>query len=90
MGVDMATYKELIAHSLDIDAICKHVGADSLGYLSTAGLLKAVHGVEGALLDEKAATHLSNGQGAFCAACFSGNYPIPIPKWLFEDERSHP
>jgi amidophosphoribosyltransferase len=87
MGVDMATYKELIAHSLDVDAICKHVGADSLGYLSTAGLLKAVHGVEGALLDESAATHLSNGQGAFCAACFSGNYPIPIPKWLFEDER---
>ena len=20
-------------------------------------------------------------------ACFSGNYPIPIPKWLFEEER---
>src|SRR5690606_16961534 len=34
MGVDMATYKELIAHQLDIAGICRRIGADSLGYLS--------------------------------------------------------
>jgi amidophosphoribosyltransferase len=87
MGVDMATYKELIAHTKDIAEICKYVGADSLAYLSVDGLLKATHGVEGALLNNDAAALLANGQSAYCAACFSGNYPIPIPKWLFEDDR---
>jgi amidophosphoribosyltransferase len=88
MGVDMATYKELIAHNLDVEAIRKHVGADSLAYLSLDGLLKATHGVDGATLNDNATAALSNGQSAYCTACFSGNYPIPIPKWLFEDERA--
>ncbi len=86
MGVNMATYKELIAHKLDIEQIRQHFGADSLAYLSLDGLLKATHGVEGALLTGSPAT-LANGQSAYCTACFSGNYPIPIPKWLFEEER---
>ena len=87
MGVDMATYTELIAHNLSIAEICKHVGADSLAYLSMEGLMKATHGVEGATLNGNATATLSNGLGSFCAACFSGKYPIPIPKWLFEDDR---
>jgi amidophosphoribosyltransferase len=86
MGVDMATYGELIAHTKDVDAICKHVGADSLAYLSIDGLLKATHGVDGALTADGSA-QLANGRSSYCTACFSGNYPIPIPKWLFEDDR---
>ncbi|HEY3341801.1 MAG TPA: amidophosphoribosyltransferase, partial [Anaerolineae bacterium] len=42
MGVDMATYKELIAHHLDVEGIRQHIGADSLGYLSLYGLVQAV------------------------------------------------
>jgi amidophosphoribosyltransferase len=42
MGVDMATYKDLIAHHLDADAIARRAGADSLGYLSLEGMLAAV------------------------------------------------
>ncbi len=85
MGVDMATRKGLIAHTLDVEQIRAHIGADSLVYLSLNGLLKATHGIEGAAVE--GTPHLPNGQSSFCAACFSGRYPIPIPSWLFDDER---
>ncbi len=38
-GIDFPTSKELIAAEKSVDEICKYVGADSLGYLSIAGLL---------------------------------------------------
>ncbi|HEX2036651.1 MAG TPA: amidophosphoribosyltransferase [Chloroflexota bacterium] len=63
LGVDMATYGELIAHRLpDVDAIRRQVGADSLGYLSLEGVYRAVG------LSAK----------GFCTACFSGDYPVPV------------
>src|SRR5207244_1360448 len=37
-GVDTPTTEELIAHSNSVDAICKFIEADSLGYLSERGL----------------------------------------------------
>jgi amidophosphoribosyltransferase len=74
MGVDMATYKELIAHRLDVEGIRKHIGADSLAYLSLYGLVQAVQDA------------ISTETG-HCTACFSGAYPIHIPPWLFSDER---
>ena len=43
MGIDMATYSELIAHNLDIEAIQARIGADSLAYLSLAGMDAAVN-----------------------------------------------
>ena len=74
MGVDMATYKELIGHHLDIPAICKHIGADSLDYLSLSGMLNAIYETVGF-------------KNSYCTACFSGEYPINIPEWLFAEER---
>ena len=63
LGVDMATYGELIAHRLtSVEAICEKVGADSLGYLSLDRVYDAV-GLP--------------AQG-FCTACFSGDYPVPV------------
>jgi amidophosphoribosyltransferase len=47
MGVDMGTYQELIAHSMSVEEIRAHVGADSLCYLSLAGMLKAIGRSEG-------------------------------------------
>jgi amidophosphoribosyltransferase len=61
-GVDMATRRELIAAQKSVPEICKYVGADSLGYLSLDGLIKAV----GLPKDN------------FCLACFTGDYPIPV------------
>jgi amidophosphoribosyltransferase len=42
MGVDMGTYPELIAHRLTIDEIRDHVDADSLHFLSLAGMMRAL------------------------------------------------
>jgi amidophosphoribosyltransferase len=42
-GVDMATRSELIAANKSVDEIRRHIGADSLGYLSIDGLLSAVN-----------------------------------------------
>jgi amidophosphoribosyltransferase len=61
-GVDMATRSELIAAQKSIPQICRFIDADSLGYLSIDGLLKAV-----ALPKDQ-----------FCLACFTGEYPIPV------------
>jgi amidophosphoribosyltransferase len=74
MGVDMATYKELIAHHLNVTEICQQVGADSLAYLTLPGMLDAI---------EKAVGF----RNTYCNACFSGAYPVKIPVWLNEDER---
>jgi amidophosphoribosyltransferase len=74
MGVDMATYKELIAANMDIEGIRQKIGADSLDYLSLPGMLQAIEDVVGF-------------KNSYCTACFSGVYPIKIPNWLFETER---
>jgi glutamine phosphoribosylpyrophosphate amidotransferase len=74
MGIDMATKKELIAHRLDVEGIRRRIGADSLSYLSLEGMIAAV-------------SSTIKQQTGHCTACFSGDYPIPIPEWLFEDYR---
>jgi amidophosphoribosyltransferase len=74
MGVDMATYSQLIAHERDVAEIAQHIGADSLAYLSLEGMEAAVR-----TTTRSAAGH--------CTACFSGHYPVNIPEWLFEEDR---
>jgi len=61
-GVDMATRGELIAAQKLVPEIRDFIGADSLGYLSIEGLIKAV----------------ALPKDTFCLACFTGDYPIPI------------
>jgi amidophosphoribosyltransferase len=61
-GVDMATKWELIAARKTIPEIREHLGADSLGYLSVDGLIRAV----------------DLPKDIFCLACFTGEYPIPV------------
>ena len=62
-GIDFATRAELIAGSLDVDGIRSQIGADSLGYVSVEGLVRAT---------EQPASRL-------CMACFDGQYPIELP-----------
>ena len=62
-GIDTPTRAELIASSHTVEEIRERIGADSLGYLSEAGLLAAV--------DDAA------GQ-RHCTACFSGRYPVAV------------
>ena len=47
MGVDMGTYDELIAHSMDVPQILEHIGADSLEYLSLERMMNAIGRKEG-------------------------------------------
>jgi amidophosphoribosyltransferase len=62
LGVDMATRAELIAAQKSVPEICEFIGADSLGYLSIEGLIKAV----------------GLPKEIFCLACFTGEYPISV------------
>lgn len=61
-GVDTARKEQLIAARLSVEEIRKHVGADTLGYISLEGLVRA--------------TELP--QELFCLGCFTGDYPIPV------------
>ena len=62
LGVDMAREWELIAAQKSIPEIRDYLGADSLGYLSLDGLIKAV----------------ALPRDIFCLACFTGEYPVPV------------
>jgi amidophosphoribosyltransferase len=62
-GIDFATRAELIASGLDNEGIRRSIGADTLGYVSLAGLVAAT---------EQPRTRL-------CRACFDGDYPIELP-----------
>ncbi len=67
-GIDFATRAELIGAEMTIEEIRQSIGADSLGFVSEAGLIEATKVPEDKL----------------CTACFSGKYPIPIPADLSE------
>ena len=71
-GIDMADRRQLIAAHRSVEEIREHIGADSLGYFSLEGLLRATHG--------KGAPEVDIPHAPFCHACFSGEYPIPVPK----------
>jgi amidophosphoribosyltransferase len=62
LGVDMASSWELIAAHKSVEEVRDYIGADSLGYLSIEGLVKAF-----GLPKDK-----------FCMACFTGEYPLPV------------
>ena len=47
MGVDMASKEELIASDRSIAEICDHIGADSLAFLSLAGMMEALGADDG-------------------------------------------
>jgi amidophosphoribosyltransferase len=61
-GIDFASRAELMAGNLSIDEIRESIGADSLGFVSLAGLTEA--------------TTLPAGR--LCRACFDGEYPVPV------------
>jgi amidophosphoribosyltransferase len=63
-GIDTSSRKELIGAQRKVEEIREHIGADSLGYLSLEGLIKAT----GLPADK------------FCAGCFTGTYPIEVPR----------
>jgi len=65
-GIDTPTRQELIASSHSVEEIRKYITADSLAYLSTKGMFRAVY------------PNTSGENNHFCTACFSKEYPIPF------------
>jgi amidophosphoribosyltransferase len=61
-GVDTPRKADLIAAQMSVDEVRKYIEADSLGYLSLEGMLKAI-GME---------------ENTACVACWNGNYPTQV------------
>lgn len=59
LGVDMATYDELIAANYSVEQIREKIGADSLGYLSLDGLIAST----------------GRKREEMCLGCLTGVYP---------------
>ncbi len=72
-GIDMASKGELAAAKMTVPELGKYLGANSLGYLSVEGAVKATR----------------SGSDKFCLACFNGDYPLPVSadlkKHAFDD-----
>jgi amidophosphoribosyltransferase len=68
-GIDTDTREQLIGANKTIDEIRAHVGADSLGYLSMEGMVRAT----------------GMPPEAFCLACFNGTYPLDVSENLAKE-----
>ena len=64
-GTDIDSRDNLIACRYTVEEIAKHIGVDSLGYLSVENARQIAKG--------------QNGAG-YCTACFDGSYPTEVPK----------
>ncbi|MBH9968584.1 amidophosphoribosyltransferase [Rossellomorea oryzaecorticis] len=75
-GIDTSTHEELIASSNSVEEMRQIIGADSLTFLSTDGVLKAIGRDD------------SSPNCGQCLACFTGKYPTEIyPDTLHPHEK---
>jgi amidophosphoribosyltransferase len=74
-GIDFPDRSKLMAANHSVDEIRKYLNADSLHYLSQAGMVKAT----------------GKPADAFCMACYDGKYPVPydpvLDKHIIERRR---
>jgi len=66
-GIATPERDKLLASHMSVEAMAKHIGADSLAFISIDGLYRAL----GQKKRDGAAPQ-------FCDACFTGDYPIPL------------
>ncbi len=69
-GIDIDSKENLIACQMSIEELAKEIGADSLGYLSIEGVKNIAE----------------NAKCNFCTGCFTGEYPIRVPKEMPKDK----
>ena len=72
-GIDTPSREELLAARLSVDETRDYIGADSLSYVTMDGLYRAVSGAD-----------RDDTRPAYCDACFTGDYPVPVQQ--AEDE----
>ena len=76
-GIDTSSSEELIASSKSVEEIREEIGADSLSFLTTEGMVEAI----GRNDDSENRGH--------CLACFTGKYPTEIyPDTVFPHEKA--
>ncbi len=75
-GVDFPDRTQLVAHGREVDEIRALLNVDSLAFLSLEGLLGVV-GTQAAPATD------------YCAACYSGRYPIEIDDSLTKEALHH-
>ncbi len=61
-GIDTPNEDELLANKMDLEEMCRAINADSLAFVSSEGMYRAV----------------GKPRDLHCDACFSGDYPVPI------------
>ena len=66
-GIATPERAQLLASAMDVQTMAKHIGADSLAFVSIDGLYRALGQAK---RDGKAPQ--------FCDACFTGDYPVPL------------
>jgi amidophosphoribosyltransferase len=66
-GVDTPSKRELLAARMDVEAMARWIGVDSLAFISMDGLYRAM-----------GQQSRDSNQPTFCDACFTGDYPIPL------------
>ena len=73
-GMDFPSKEELFANQFgSIDEMAEWLGVDSVAYISTEGMMKAV----------KAANESKHG---YCNACFTKNYPTPVEMGVTKED----
>jgi amidophosphoribosyltransferase len=63
-GIDTDSQDQLIGATKTVAEIGKQIGVDSLAYLSLEGMLRTTQ----------------DDVESFCSACFTGDYPVPVPE----------
>ena len=63
LGIDMKTRDQFIANNRTVEEVASFVGADSLGYISMGGLVRA----------------LNHPKEDICFGCLTSVYPVEIP-----------
>ncbi|MDE6732220.1 MAG: amidophosphoribosyltransferase [Oscillospiraceae bacterium] len=69
-GTDIDSKENLIANKHTVEEIAQIIGVDSLGFLSTDGVISIAE----------------NAGCEFCRGCFTGEYPIEVPKEFPKDK----
>ena len=78
-GIDTPERSELLAANYDVEAMARHIGVDTLAFITFDGLYRAVCGAD-----------RDAGNPQYCDACFTGEYPVrladqedgPVPEQL--------
>ena len=75
-GIDFPDRNKLMAANHTLDEICTYLNADSVNYLSQAGMVRAT----------------GKPEAAFCLACYDGKYPVEydphVDKHIMERRRA--